>query len=90
MKNVRVYRITDYINNEMYMFTGLSEADAQELYLAFIEGQLEEDIMNDQRIEYLNTGESDANYWRDYPFAEALTLLDGGYFDFRWYDAIEF
>lgn len=92
MKNVRVYRITDRINNEMYTFTGLSEAEAQELYLAFLEGQLEDDIMEAQRRKYLDLEKKIRDYWcEDYNFAEILYMvLDGGCFDFRWYDVIEF
>jgi len=95
MKNVRVYRITDYVGDNVpriYTFTGLSEADAQELYLAFLEGQLEDDIMEAQRREYLGLEKDIKDYWsEEYTFAECLYMvLDGGCFDFRWYDAIEF
>lgn len=62
MKNVKVYRITDRINNEMYTFTGLSETEAQELYLAFLEGQLEDDIMEAQRREYLGLEKKTRDY----------------------------
>lgn len=96
MKNVRVYRITDYYSDygsaKVYNFTGLSEADAQELYLAFLEGQLEDDIMEAQRREYLGLEKKTRDYWcEDYNFAEILYMvLDGGCFSYRWYDAIEF
>lgn len=96
MKNIRVYRIADYWSDngsvKVYNFTGLSEAEAQELYLAFLEGQLEDDIMEAQRREYLGLEKDTKNYWCEgYSFAEILyIILDGGCFNFRWYDVIEF
>ena len=52
MKEITCYKIEDEMAGKSWTFANISEAEAEELYLAFIEDAIEEDIMETQRIEY--------------------------------------
>lgn len=54
MKEITCYKIEDEVIGKSWTFANISEAEAEELYLAFLEGAIEEDIMETQRIEYFN------------------------------------
>lgn len=52
MKEITCYKIEDEMTGGSWTFANISEAEMEELYLAFLEGAIEEDIMETQRIEY--------------------------------------
>lgn len=60
MKEITCYKIEDGVIGKSWTF----EAEMQELYLAFIEGAIEEDIMETQRIEYYDLPLPKPDWWR--------------------------
>ena len=45
MKEISCYKIEDEMTGGSWTFANISEAEMEELYLAFLEGTIEEDIM---------------------------------------------
>lgn len=83
MKEITCYKIEDEMTGKSWTFANISEAEIQELYLAFIEGAIEEDIMETQRIEYYDLPLPKPDWWRvDYYHKEVdkLRLMDGEFY----------
>lgn len=82
-KEIICWKITNEMSGESWNFINLTEAEAQELYLAFLEGEIEDTIMEAQMYEYLgiDPGWFDANWlFKDYnEEVDRLLLLDGEY-----------
>lgn len=82
-KEIICWKITNEMSGESWNFINLTEAEAQELYLAFLEGEIEDTIMEAQMYEYLgiDPGWFDAS-WLFVDYGEEidrLLLLDGEY-----------
>ena len=82
MKEITCYKIEDEMAGKSWTFTNISEAEAEELYLAFIEDAIEEDIMETQRIEYYNFPIPKSDWWRVdfYKEVDKLRLMDGEFY----------
>ena len=84
MKEITCYKIEDGVIGKSWIFTNISEAEAEELYLAFLEGAIEEDIMETQRIEYFDLPLPKPDWWRteeDYQKeVDKLLLMDGEFY----------
>ena len=82
-KEIICWKITNEMSGESWNFINLTEAEAQELYLAFLEGEIEDTIMEAQMYEHLeiDPGWFDANWlFKDYnEEVDRLLLLDGEY-----------
>lgn len=86
MKEITCYKIEDEMNGESWTFANISEAEIQELYLAFIEGVIEEDIMETQRIEYYDLPLPKPDWWRVefYKEVDKLLLIDGEFYMYKF------
>lgn len=82
MKEITCYKIEDEMAGKSWTFANISEAEAEELYLAFIEDAIEEDIMETQRIEYYDFPLPKPDWWRvDYhKEVDKLRLMDGEFY----------
>lgn len=82
MKEITCYKIEDGVIGKSWTFVNISEAEIQELYLAFIEGAIEEDIMETQRIEYYDLPLPKPDWWRVdyYKEVDKLRLMDGEFY----------
>ena len=82
MKEITCYKIEDGVIGKSWTFANISEAEAEELYLAFIEGAIEEDIMETQRIEYYDLPLPKPDWWRVdfYKEVDRLRLMDGEFY----------
>lgn len=82
MREVSCYKIEDEITGKSWTFVNISEIEVQELYLAFIEGAIEEDIMETQRIEYYDLPLPKPDWWRVdlYKEVDKLRLMDGEFY----------
>lgn len=82
MKEITCYKIEDGVIGKSWTFANISEAEIQELYLAFIEGAIEEDIMETQRIEYYDLPLPKPDWWRVdfYKEVDRLRLMDGEFY----------
>lgn len=86
MKEITCYKIEDGVIGKSWTFTNISEAEMQELYLAFIEGAIEEDIMETQRIEYYDLPLPKPDWWRVgfYKEVDRLRLMDGEFYMYKF------
>lgn len=86
MKEITCYKIEDEMANKSWTFANISEAEAQELYLAFIEDAIEEDIMETQRIEYFDFPLPKPDWWRVdfYKEVDRLRLMDGEFYMYKF------
>lgn len=86
MKEISCYKIKDEMTGESWTFANISEAEAEELYLAFLEGAIEEDIMETQRIEYYDLPLPKPGWWMiDYrEEADRLLLMDGEFYMYKF------
>ncbi len=86
MKEITCYKIEDEMNGKSWTFANISEAEIQELYLAFIEGAIEEDIMETQRIEYYDLPLPKPDWWRVefYKEVDKLRLIDGEFYMYKF------
>ena len=86
MKEITCYKIEDEMNGKSWTFANISEAEIQELYLAFIEGAIEEDIMETQRIEYYDLPLPKPDWWRVefYEEVDKLRLIDGEFYMYKF------
>lgn len=82
MKEITCYKIEDEMAGKSWTFANISEAEAEELYLAFIEDAIEEDIMETQRIEYYDFPLPKPDWWRVdfYKEVDKLRLMDGEFY----------
>lgn len=82
MKEITCYKIEDEMTGKSWTFANISEAEAEELYLAFIEDAIEEDIMETQRIEYYDFPLPKPDWWRVdfYKEVDKLRLMDGEFY----------
>ena len=86
MKEITCYKIEDEMTGESWTFANISEAEAEELYLAFLEGAIEEDIMETQRIEYYDLPLPAPDWWKiDYrEEVDKLLLMDGEFYMYKF------
>lgn len=86
MKEITCYKIEDEMTGESWTFANISEAEAEELYLAFLEGAIEEDIMETQRIEYYDLPLPAPDWWKiDYQEeVDKLLLMDGEFYMYKF------
>lgn len=86
MKEITCYKIEDEMTGKSWTFTNISEAEAQELYLAFLEGAIEEDIMETQRIEYYDLPLPAPDWWKiDHrEEVDKLLLMDGEFYMYKF------
>ena len=86
MKEITCYKIEDEMTGESWTFANISEAEAQELYLAFLQGAIEEDIMETQRIEYFDLSLPKPDWWRVdfYKEVDKLRLMDGEFYMYKF------
>lgn len=86
MKEITCYKIEDEMNGKSWTFANISEAEAQELYLAFLEGAIEEDIMEIQRIEYYDLPLPKPDWWiADYhKEVDRLLIMDGEFYMYKF------
>ena len=86
MKEITCYKIEDEMTGESWTFANISEAEAQELYLAFLQGAIEEDIMETQRIEYFDFPLPKPDWWRVdfYKEVDKLRLMDGEFYMYKF------
>lgn len=86
MKEITCYKIEDEMIDKSWTFANISEAEAQELYLAFLEGAIEEDIMETQRIEYYDLPLPKPDWWRVdfYKEVDKLRLMDGEFYMYKF------
>lgn len=86
MKEITCYKIEDEMASKSWIFANISEAEAQELYLAFIEDAIEEDIMETQRIEYFDFPLPKPDWWRVdfYKEVDRLRLMDGEFYMYKF------
>lgn len=82
MKEITCYKIEDEMTGKSWTFANISEAEAEELYLAFLEGAIEEDIMETQRIKYYDLPLPAPDWWKiDHrEEADRLLLMDGEFY----------
>ena len=86
MKEITCYKIEDEMTGKSWTFANISEAEAEELYLAFIEDAIEEDIMETQRIEYYNFPLPKPDWWRVdfYKEVDRLRLMNGEFYMYKF------
>ena len=86
MKEISCYKIEDEMTSKSWTFANISEAEAEELYLAFLEGAIEEDIMETQRIEYFDLPLPKPDWWRVdfYKEVDKLRLMDGEFYMYKF------
>lgn len=86
MREVSCYKIENEMNGESWTFIDISEAEAQELYLAFLEDAIEEDVMETQQIEYCGLPGLKPDWWRvDYQEeVDRLLLMDGEFYMYKF------
>lgn len=86
MKEITCYKIEDEMTSKSWTFTNISEAEAEELYLAFLEGAIEEDIMETQRIEYYDLPLPAPDWWKiDHrEEIDRLLLMDGEFYMYKF------
>ena len=74
------------MTGKSWTFANISEAEAEELYLAFLEGAIEEDIMETQRIEYYDLPLPAPDWWKiDYrEEVDKLLLMDGEFYMYKF------
>ena len=86
MKEISCYKIEDEMTSKSWTFANISEAEAQELYLAFLEGAIEEDIMETQRIEYFDLPLPKPDWWRVdfYKEVDKLRLMDSEFYMYKF------
>ena len=86
MKEITCYKIEDEMTGESWTFANISEAEAEELYLAFLEGAIEEDIMETQRIEYYDLPLPAPDWWKiDHrEEVDKLLLMDGEFYMYKF------
>lgn len=86
MKEITCYKIEDEMASKSWTFANISEAEAQELYLTFIEDAIEEDIMETQRIEYFDFPLPKPDWWRVdfYKEVDRLRLMDGEFYMYKF------
>jgi hypothetical protein len=86
MKEITCYKIEDEMTSKSWTFANISEAEAQELYLAFLQGAIEEDIMETQRIEYFDLPLPKPGWWMiDHrKEADRLLLMDGEFYMYKF------
>lgn len=86
MREVSCYKIEDEMTGKSWTFVNISEAEVQELYLAFLEGAIEEDIMETQRIEYYDLPLPKPDWWRVdlYKEVDKLRLMDGEFYMYKF------
>lgn len=86
MKEISCYKIEDEMTSKSWTFANISEAEAQELYLAFLEGAIEEDIMETQRIEYYDLPLPAPDWWKiDHrEEVDKLLLMDGEFYMYKF------
>lgn len=86
MREITCYKIEDEMAGKSWTFANISESEAQELYLAFIEDAIEKDIMETQRIEYYNFPIPKPDWWRtDYQKeVDRLLLMDGEFYMYKF------
>lgn len=86
MKEITCYKIEDEMASKSWTFANISEAEAQELYLAFLQGAIEEDIMETQRIEYFDLPLPKPDWWRVdfYKEVDRLCLMDGEFYMYKF------
>lgn len=86
MKEITCYKIEDEMTGKSWTFTNISEAEAEELYLAFLEGAIEEDIMETQRIEYYDLPLPAPDWWKiDHrEEIDRLLLMDGEFYMYKF------
>lgn len=86
MKEISCYKIEDEMTSKSWIFTNISESEAQELYLAFIEDAIEEDIMETQRIEYYNLPIPKPDWWRTdcQKEVDRLLIIDGEFYMYKF------
>lgn len=86
MKEISCYKIEDEMTSKSWTFANISEAEAQELYLAFLEGAIEEDIMETQRIEYFDLPLPKPDWWKiDHrEEIDRLLLMDGEFYMYKF------
>ena len=86
MKEISCYKIEDEMTSKSWTFANISDAEAQELYLAFLEGAIEEDIMETQRIEYFDLPLPKPDWWKiDHrEEIDRLLLMDGEFYMYKF------
>ena len=86
MKEISCYKIEDEMTSKSWTFANISEAEAQELYLAFLEDAIEEDIMETQRIEYFDLPLPKPDWWKiDHrEEIDRLLLMDGEFYMYKF------
>lgn len=86
MKEISCYKIEDEMTGGSWTFANISEAEMEELYLAFLEGAIEEDIMETQRIEYYDLPFPKPDWWRVdfYKEVDKLRLMDGEFYMYKF------
>lgn len=86
MKEITCYKIEDEMTSKSWTFANISEAEAEELYLAFLEGAIEEDIMETQRIEYYDLPLPAPDWWKiDHrEEIDRLLLMDGEFYMYKF------
>ena len=86
MKEITCYKIEDEMTGKSWTFTNISEAEAEELYLTFLEGAIEEDIMETQRIEYYDLPLPAPDWWKiDHrEEIDRLLLMDGEFYMYKF------
>lgn len=86
MKEITCYKIEDEMTSKSWTFANISEAEAEELYLAFLEGAIEEDIMETQRIEYYDLPLPAPDWWKiDHrEEVDKLLLMDGEFYMYKF------
>jgi hypothetical protein len=86
MKEITCYKIEDEMASKSWTFANISEAEAQELYLAFIEDAIEEDIMETQRIEYFDLPLPKPDWWRVdfYKEVDKLRFMDSEFYMYKF------
>lgn len=86
MREVSCYKIENEMNGGSWTFVDISEAEAQELYLAFLEDAIEEDVMETQQIEYCGLSGPKPDWWRvDYQEeVDRLLLMDGEFYMYKF------
>lgn len=86
MKEITCYKIEDEMTGKSWTFANISDAEMEELYLAFLEGAIEEDIMETQRIEYYDLPLPKPDWWRVdfYKEVDKLRLMDGEFYMYKF------
>lgn len=86
MKEITCCKIENEMTGKSWTFANISETEMQELYLAFIEGAIEEDIMETQRIEYYNLPLPKPDWWRvDFDKeVDRLLIMDGEFYMYKF------